>query len=163
MRTATVTLAGQEYTVEILPMLANAAWRRKAVATLGNALGDVPALVGRAQAMVQTSSDGKRVTGWSDIINDDGFVDAILSLLQQGGATLSGVEDAIEALLPLMFDYSPVLVADRERIEASAYDDEVFAAFAEVAKLAIPFGEQFKAAVRIANRLGRSTQQMPQS
>jgi len=45
---------------------------------------------------------------------------------------------SIDMLQDLLFAYSPVLAADRERIEAEAFDEEALAAFVEVLKLAYP-------------------------
>jgi hypothetical protein len=40
----------------------------------------------------------------------------------------------------LLYEYSPALCADKERIEAESYDSEIVQAFMEVLKLAFPFG-----------------------
>lgn len=60
------------------------------------------------------------------------------------GDIVTAVKDvllgSVELVLEILFAYSPELAADRERIEAEAYDEEAIAAFVEVVKLLYPFG-----------------------
>ena len=62
------------------------------------------------------------------------------SVAQIAGTLKDTVLGAVDIVLSMLFAYSPELEADRERIENEAYDDEAFAAFFEVLKLAYPFG-----------------------
>ena len=62
---------------------------------------------------------------------------ALSNLIQVVSDTLLG---SIDLLQDLLFAYSPALRADRERIEATAYDEEAMTALIEVLKLAYPFG-----------------------
>jgi hypothetical protein len=47
---------------------------------------------------------------------------------------------SVDLVVELLFEYSPELAADRERIESTATDDEALTAFVEVIKLVYPFG-----------------------
>jgi hypothetical protein len=71
------------------------------------------------------------------------------------------VQDVILAapdrITAMLFDYSPVLAADRARIEAEVYESELIAAFVEVLKLAYPFGELLSLANGFTPTVSRST------
>lgn len=116
MRTATVTLAGKQYTLQALPMRQNAEWRRR----LAGPFGELTNILENAGSIQLT--DGQGLAG----------------VVRTLSGTLLG---SVDILLGLLFDYSPALRGDRERIETEAYDDEALRALVEVLKLAYPFGE----------------------
>lgn len=115
MKSVEISLGGQAYTVTELPMRKNAAWRQK----VGQLVGTVAGLVEATQIDLNNTAD---------LI---GVVNQVRDVLIT----------APEELTALLFDYSPALAADRERIEAEVYESELLAAFVEVLKLAFPFGE----------------------
>lgn len=114
-RTIEVTLAGVTYEVDQLPMGKARQWRE----ALEQPFGDLVAVLEGAQTIELT---------------DLGSIGGIVKTFS---GTLLG---SIDILMELLFQYAPILADDRERIEAEAYDDEALAAFAEVLKLAYPFG-----------------------
>ncbi len=114
-RTVKVTLAGREYTIEELRSRANGEWRTKLQEPFGQ-------LVDKLQSAGDTE-----LSRPGDIAN---LVRSVAGTLVQSPDTLKG----------LLFDYSPTLAKDRERIEAEAYDSEILDAFTEILKLAYPFG-----------------------
>lgn len=63
---------------------------------------------------------------------------SIADLMDKIGGLLAG---SIDTVADMLFDFSPALAEDRERIEAEGYDDEIIAAFVEVLKLLYPFGQ----------------------
>lgn len=111
----TVTLGGQSYVIEALPIAASKAWRAK----LAGPFGQLAATLAHAGEIDLT--DGGALSNLIQVVSD----------------TLLG---SIDLLQDLLFAYSPVLAADRARIEATAYDDEAMHALVEVLKLAYPFG-----------------------
>lgn len=115
MKQIEITLGGKAYQVAELPLRKNAAWRQQ-----------VGALVGEVAGLVEATQIDLNST--ADLI---GVVNQVRSVLVQ----------APDQLTALLFDYSPVLAADRERIEAEVYESELLSAFVEVLKLAFPFGE----------------------
>ena len=115
MKSVEITLGGKQYTVAELPLRKNAAWRQKVGELVGTVAGQVEA----------TQND---LNSTADLI---GVVNQVRSVLVT----------APDALTALLFDYSPTLAADRERIEGEVYESELLAAFVEVLKLAFPFGE----------------------
>jgi hypothetical protein len=115
-RTITVELAGQTYSIEALPIRQSKQWREK----LAGPFSELTAILGGAAEINLTS--GKDIA----------------ALVQTLSGTLIG---SLDLLLDLLFDYAPTLEADRERIEAQAFDDEALHAFTEVLKLVYPFGE----------------------
>ena len=115
MKTATVVLGGQEYTILPLPMKAARQWRKQLEQPFG-------ALVAALQ--------GANSVDLADLAG-------IAGVVQIFAGTLVG---SIDILMELLFAYAPPLAEDRERIEAEAYDEEALAALVEVLKLAYPFG-----------------------
>lgn len=113
-RTATVTLGGREYAVEQQPFKAASAWRRR----LESELAPLTALAQNYRAIE---------------INNVGD---LVGLVEQVGPLLL---HAPETVAELLFAYSPGLAAQREAIEAAAFDDELVAALKEVVGLAYPF------------------------
>jgi hypothetical protein len=114
-KTITVILGGQSYSIAALPIAQSKAWR----ARLAGPFGQVAATLEHAGEIDLTS--GGEISHLIQVLSD----------------TLLG---SIDLLQDLLFDYSPALAADRERIEATAYDEEAMTALIEVLKLAYPFG-----------------------
>lgn len=114
MKTTTVTLGGQTYTVVELPLRRNAAWRQR----LTTLVASVTDLVGALQLDLTNTGD-------------------LVSVVNQARDVLLEAPDQLAALL---FDYAPELAADRVRIENEVYESELLTAFVEVLKLAYPFG-----------------------
>lgn len=111
-RTETVVLGGQEYQIPQLNMRANKEWRD----TLG---APVMQLVNLIQDMtdLELSADSlRRLVGI--------FKDVLLA--------------SMDVLLDALFSYSPLLAADRDRIESECYDDEAMGALGVVVGLAYP-------------------------
>jgi hypothetical protein len=118
----TVTLGGKSYEIAEAPMRKNAAWR----ASLAALLVDLGGLMESAST-VELNNVGD-----------------LLSVVRQIQDVILAAPDRLTAML---FDYSPVLAADRARIEAEAYESELLTAFREVLSLAFPFGDL----IRLAN------------
>lgn len=126
MKTVKIVLGNREYQVQSKPIGPSKAWRKRFAEP-------VQALVGSL-----------RFTG--DLLNQPisngadlgGMVSQLGSVLLSGvGETLLG---SMDLALEMVCSYAPEIEADRERIEAEAYDDEVLRALWEVLKLAYPFG-----------------------
>ena len=126
MRNALVTLGGMQYTINELPSRKAAQWRE----SMQEKLGDVANLISAAPE--------------TDISSGA----ALSNLVRSVGSTIIGSTDTI---IELLFAYAPVLVADRERIEAECYDSELLSAFVEVVKLAYPFGQLAGLLARFGN------------
>lgn len=112
-RTKTVTLAGKNYTVAQLPMQRNRAWREKLTEPVNKII-----------AVMQNYKDIE-INNAVDVAGIIGIFNDVLL-------------NSIDLLLESLFAYAPELAADRERIEAEAYDDEAIAAMGEVIRLAYP-------------------------
>lgn len=115
MKQIEIVLGGKAYTVAELPLRKNAAWRQQ----VGALVGEVAGLVEATQIDLNSTAD-------------------LIGVVNQVRNVLVAAPDQLTALL---FDYSPTLAADRERIEAEVYESELLSAFVEVLKLAFPFGE----------------------
>lgn len=115
-QTVTVTLGGRTYTIRRQPIGPAARWRQK--------------LAGPFAQVAST------LANWKEI--ELSKVEDVASLLQVVGVPLIG---SVDLVVELLFEYAPELQADRERIEAEAFDDEALAAFVEVLKLAYPFSQ----------------------
>lgn len=113
-RTKIITLAGKDYEVVQRPMRENKVWR-------DNLTGPVDKMV----SLLMSWQDIEINTG-ADIV---GLVVIVKDVLLGG----------MDLLLDALFDYSPALAADRERIESEAYDDEAIEALGGVIGLAFPF------------------------
>ncbi len=114
-KTITVELGGQPYTIQALPMKASRQWRE----SLGQPFAQLVDSLTQASTMQ---------------VDDLGNIGALVEVIKT--VALGSVDLCVDAL----FAYSPELAADRERIEAEAYDEEAINAFVEVLKLAYPFG-----------------------
>lgn len=112
-RTKSITLGGQTYEIAQLPMRENRLWRDTLAAPVTNLLA---LLEGNRELEIGSVSDLAQIVGLAKTL-------------------LLG---SMDILLDALFAYSPTLQADRERIEAEAYDDEAIAALAEVVRLAYP-------------------------
>ena len=69
-------------------------------------------------------------------------ISALTGLIQHVFAT---VADAPDLILTWLYAYAPNIAADRERVEAEAYDAEVADAFALVVKQVYPLGRLVRA------------------
>jgi len=114
-KTIMVTLGGQSYTIEALPIKASKQWR----AQLAGPFGQLAATLAHAGEIDLTSGGD------------------LADLIRVVSDTLLG---SIDLLQELLFAYAPALKADRVRIEAESYDEEAMSALIEVLKLAYPFG-----------------------
>lgn len=115
MRTETVQLGGNEYTISELPLRKNAEWRAKLDETL-QAFGD---LLGMAER-IELSDTGN-----------------VLSILRDASKMIVHSPDLA---IDLFFAYAVELEADRDKIMDAAYESELMEAFKSVLKLAYPFG-----------------------
>jgi hypothetical protein len=131
-KSVTITLGGQKYEVAEAPMRKNAAWR----ANLNQLLTEVGGLM-EAAGTVELNS-----------------VADLIGVVRQIQDVILAAPDRLTAML---FDYSPVLAADRTRIEADVYESELIGAFVEVLKLAYPFGDLLRLANGLAPKASAST------
>jgi hypothetical protein len=115
MKTSNVVLGGQSYTIKALPIRQSKAWRTKLEGPF---------------AELSTALEGAGKIELSSGVD-------IGRLVRTLSGTLIG---SIDLLMDLLFEYSPELAADRERIEEEAFDEEALEALAEVLRLAYPFG-----------------------
>jgi len=113
-RNITVTLGGQSYQVNQLPIKAAREWRTE----FQKPFEEIALALSGAGSIELT--DGK---------NLGGLLDTLRGVLLRSPDTL----------LEMLYAYSPLLKADSARIEAEAFDDEVMLAFVEVLRLAYPF------------------------
>lgn len=127
MQTTTVTLAGQEYTIKPLPI-------RKAREVRAKITGPVEKAIQAIRGIPQVE------------LND---MQAISELLDAAKLILA---DSLDLCLDILFEFSPEMAADRERIETLAYDEEALTAFVEVVKMLYPFGGLVKSLTGLANR-----------
>lgn len=114
-RTKEVALGGQTYAIEQLPMRQNREWREKLAAP-----------VTELMALLESNKD-LEIGSVSDLAGIIGLAKDLLL-------------GSMDLLLGALFAYSPTLQADRERIEAEAYDDEAINALGAVVALAYPLG-----------------------
>lgn len=131
-KTVNVLLGGVVYEIAEAPLRKNAAWR----ASLTQLLTDVGGLMEAART-VELNSVGD-----------------LIGVVRQIQDVILAAPDRLTAML---FDYSPVLAADRERIEAEVYESELIGAFVEVLKLAYPFGDLLSLANGLAPKASTST------
>lgn len=115
MKEITLELGGRTYQVAALPIGRSKVWRE----ALAIPFSDL--------AKVLTSAADLEINSIKDIA----------SVVQDMSGVLLG---SVDMMLDLLFSYAPILKADREWIEENAYDEEALRAFAEVLKLAFPFG-----------------------
>jgi len=124
METRTITLADRDYEIAELSAKHNAAWRRRLDEILTPLLDTVQ------------NAGTIRLDHRGDLT---ALIGRIRPLLFQSPELLTG----------LLFDYSPALARDRERIEADAYESELLGAFVQVLQLAYPFGGLFRLAANL--------------
>jgi hypothetical protein len=132
MKTVTITLGGKQYEISEAPLRKNAAWR----SSFTRLLTDVGGLM--------ESASNVELNNVGDLIG----------VVRQIQDVLLAAPDRLTAML---FDYSPVLAADRARIEAEVYESELIGAFMEVLKLAYPFGDLLVLATGLTPKTGEST------
>lgn len=114
MKSVTVTLGGESYTIHELKARPNAEWRKR----LQELLAEVTSLLENAPKLELTT-------------------ESIVGLIQSAQRLVLSSPDRLRELL---LAYAPELAAQQDRIEAEAYDSELLTAFVEVLKLAFPFG-----------------------
>jgi hypothetical protein len=132
----TVTLAERQYVIKELPRRKNMAWRQALKEPFGDlvdALTNAPALEIDSTAELQQLADLVRTL-------------------------TSRVIGSIDLMCELLFDYSPSLAEDRDRIEEEGYDSEIVGAFAQVLQLAFPFGQIINLAARAIKKAGQQAQ-----
>jgi len=147
MRSTTVTLAGTTYTVTQPPLRKNVAWQKQVAQHLKELLTALPGLLTTLGPLLKsgTPSDGKSgMTGLLDALTADNLP----AVTDAGSDVLIKVVDAIPAMLDLLYEFSPALADDHDRIEAEVGEDEVVLAFVELVKLSLPFGERITAALK---------------
>lgn len=110
-----VTLGGQQYTIKPLPLRASREWRQR----LAGPFTDL--------SNILTSADQIQLNSPSD-------VGRLIEIIK------SRVLDSPDLAFGLLCDYSPAIAADRDRIEETATDPEVFEALIEVLRIVYPFG-----------------------
>jgi len=115
VKSVTILLGEQSYTIHELPTRKNEAWRKKLSEPFARVAGFLE-------------------NGPQKELNDTAGI----------GALVREVSELLikspEIVTGLLFDYAPELAADRERISENCYDSEIMDAFVEVLKLAFPFG-----------------------
>lgn len=114
MREITISLSGQEFTLQELDIEANAAWRKKFEAAIGP-LFDT--LQGLDNITLDTAADLQRVLG------------PLRQAIMHSPSTITD----------LLFAYSPELAKARAS-GLKLYESELFGVFVEALKLAYPFG-----------------------
>lgn len=133
----TVTLAEQQYLIKELPSRKNMEWRQAISEPFGelvDALTNAPSLeVDNAAGLAQIGQLVRMVT--------------------------SRVVGSIDLMREALFDYSPALDGDRERIENEGYDSEIVAAFTQVLRLAFPFGQMIDLASQAIAKAGQQQRQ----
>jgi hypothetical protein len=129
MQIIKTTLGGQSYTISELPARKNAEWRKRLTESFGSL------------ANILTLAPGIE-------LDNPAQLPRLMELLTAAVGNLAGSVDVVAGLL---FDYSPELDRDRERILDDSYDSEIITAFAGVLTLAYPFG----AVMGLARDLGR--------
>jgi hypothetical protein len=132
-----VTLGGANYTIEPLPIAKSKQWRKK----LAGPFHAITDALERAGAIELVSDVAKAGDGESEG-NSIGAIVQTLNLGSIGSLvqTLSGtLLDSIDIVLDLLFAYAPALQRDRDRIEATATDEEALQAFIVVLRMAYPF------------------------
>ena len=125
-----VTLGETDYEIKPLPIRQSREWREK--------------LNGPFAVLVNVLSNAESIE-----LTDSKQLGRLVSTMS------STVLGSVDMMLDLLYDYSPELKANRETIEAQAYDDEVMAAFLEVLKLAYPFGKLVSGFREIATQAER--------
>ena len=115
LKTVSVTIAGQEYTISPKPIGESRAWRER----LGQPLS----------GLVGIFADAKSIQ-----INNPADIQRVFEAFK------SAIADAPDVILDLVCDYAPEIAGDRERIETEGFDYEIMEAFKEVLTLVYPFG-----------------------
>lgn len=122
-----LTLGEQTYPVARLPYRRNHEWREK----LDAKIAEMHATV---QKMESLNLEGLEVDSDADSIK--GMILFLLDLASKG--VLRNYNMFMRAFVDMLFEYSPILQADRERIENEAYEEEFITALKEVVLLGVP-------------------------
>jgi hypothetical protein len=128
-RSVTVTLGGEAYKVDELPVLANAEW----LLSLEAVADEIFVALDTAAAIGSFPTTAEEFTA----ILRSGNIGALI------GVGRAGVKLALtlpKRAIDLLYSYSPNLVEYRDEINAQATTSEVIAAFGKVLVLAIPLG-----------------------
>ena len=130
-RKVTVKLGAKNYVVTELPRGENKAWLKRIQEMVGDLTGQIQGL------------GGVELNDWEDIKA------VALGLWNSASRIVS-----TDTMLDLLYDYSPVLQAEKKEIEGSAelYDSEISEAFAKVVSLATPFGSLWTQATTLISR-----------
>ena len=126
MRTETIIIGGQAFTVRELPTRKNSAFRAKVAESfspLATALESGPRFLAKFDGM-NTELNGA-------------FASTLLELMQSAGGILLKSPDMLRSLV---YEYAPEIAAQAEAIEDEAYDSEYLKAFTQILGLAYPFG-----------------------
>lgn len=126
MKTATITLGDQDFTINELPTRKNAAWR----ARLGEVLGPVVEIIEKTPTIGLPQN-------WGDVSENPGNTTALIGMVRQIADLLVG---GLDDVLTLVLEYSPELEKQADWIKDNAYDSEILAAFTKILGLAYPFG-----------------------
>jgi hypothetical protein len=118
MASTKVKLAGQEYDIQSLPIMQARAWRQELRAPIN---------------VIATLINNIDLNDLTNVQNVEGLVVMVKDALMT-------VVDSVDIFIDLLFAFSPVLAADRERIEANATDEEALAALMQIVKVAYPLG-----------------------
>lgn len=131
MRTVTITLGGVAYTINQLPMRAEAEWRKQLQARLEPLL--------------------PLMNGYQGL-SFDGPADFAAFLRTLAPALLN----APDTMLEMLYAYAPELARQAETIETGSYSEEVMEAFFAVLPLAYPFGAALERLSAIGPRPARN-------
>ena len=144
MRNIEITLGGKVYTVSQLPIGANRTWRKQFDEPVNKLLAATQGVGNLA---------GQEFEDMGDLMKTIGAV-----LVQHADSIVRVLLESPDLLLDGLYAYAPAIKADRERIEAEAFDDEIGQAFIQVVQLAYPFGALLKMA-----KIGQETAGTSQS
>lgn len=121
---ATVTLGEREFLIHELPTKPAELWRKR----LGEELQPVMTLIQQIPALIKDA----------DSLADIKVSGELLEIITEPVKSLAF--ESLPAVRELVITYSRTLEAEREWLEANAYDSEFVEALVECLKLAYPFG-----------------------
>lgn len=148
MRSTVVTLGGKDYTVEQLTIGANREWRKKFDEPINRLLTATQAVGDLAAVEFEDTKDLLKGIG--------------LALVQHADSIIRVLLESPDLLLQGVYEYAPAVKAESKRIEETAYDDEIGAAFVEVVKLAFPFGSLLNLA-KLGQQTAGTSQNSPEA
>ena len=128
VKSFTVELGGKVYNVETLPIRPSRKLRKEIGASLDGPLDAIRKIKHLGDLDLSEKSDAvETVTGITDAVSD-----VIISAKEF-------LFDSVELALDVVYKYCPEIKADKKRVEDTATDEEVVAAFVEVVKRLFPF------------------------